>query len=483
MYFYTNAHAVGNNVLVRGYDNGKQFFKKILYSPTLYIPTKDLESQYKTLDNAPVEPKKFQTIRDAKQFVQRYQGVNNFDIYGNFRFTHTYLNEEFPGKVVFDKSLIRVANIDIEVKSDDGFPSPTDAFAPITAITLEYNNVFYAISCGDYTPKDKNVKYLKCKDEKDLILKFLKLWNKIKPDVVTGWNITFFDIPYLINRTTNILGKRVAKTFSPWGLFTDRTTTIMGKTQQLFDIVGIAVLDMLEIYKKFTQEKRESYKLNYIAHVELNERKIDYSEYRTLYDLYEKNFEKYIDYNIHDTRLVQRIDQKGGFIDLVLTAAYDAKVNYSDVFTQIRLWDTIIHNYLLDRKIVVPQKKKTPKNHPYEGAYVKDPQVGMHEWIVSFDLVSLYPHLHMQYNLSPETIIEDIHIDKHIKVKDVISGKVKNDTEYALAANGYYFDKSKQGFLPEIIETMFNDRARAKKKMLQTYKDIESIKKELKKRT
>ncbi len=302
-------------------------------------------------------------------------------------------------------------------------------------------------------------------------MRFIEMLEETSPDIVTGWNIQFFDIPYLNNRITILMGENTAKRLSPWRRIGERTTTIHNKQQTAFDLVGIAILDYIELYKKFTYSQQESFSLNHIAFLELGEKKLDYSEVENLHQLYRTNFQKFIEYNIHDVELVDRIDAKMQLIDMALALAYDAKVNYTDVFTQVRMWDTLIHNELIEQNIVVPQNVRTPKDEQYAGAYVKDPIVGMHEWVVSFDLNSLYPHLIMQYNVSPETIVEGRHTS--ISIDNLLNSEYQAQGEYCMAANGHYFKRDKQGFLPAMMQRMYDDRSLYKKKMIEAQKAYE----------
>jgi DNA polymerase elongation subunit (family B) len=156
---------------------------------------------------------------------------------------------------------------------------------------------------------------------------------------------------------------------------------------------------------------------------------------------------------------------------MALALAYDAKVNYNDVFTQVRMWDTLIHNDLIEKNIVVPQNAHTSKDSQFAGAYVKDPIIGMHEWVVSFDLNSLYPHLIMQYNISPETIVEGRHTS--ISIDNLLNSEYQAQGEYCMAANGHYFKRDKQGFLPAMMQRMYDDRSLYKKKMIEAQKAYE----------
>jgi DNA polymerase elongation subunit (family B) len=469
MKFYTHFSKLGNNILVRGYNNGKRFSDKVEYNPTLYLQSKD--GEYRTLDGQSLAAVSQGTMRDATEFMKRYEDVDNFKVYGSTNFPYVYINEAYPGKVDYDPSQIKIANIDIEVGSENGFPEPASASEPITAITFKIAGHFYVFGCGDYDNNRDDVTYLKCRDENNLIMRFLDMWEETSPDIVTGWNIQFFDIPYMNNRITKLMGENTAKRLSPFRRIGERTTTIHNKQQVAFDLVGIAILDYIELYKKFTYSQQESFSLNHIAYLELGEKKLDYSEVESLHQLYKTNFQKFIEYNIHDVELVDRIDAKMQLIDMALALAYDAKVNYTDVFTQVRMWDTLIHNELIEQNIIVPQNVRTPKDEQYAGAYVKDPIVGMHEWVVSFDLNSLYPHLIMQYNVSPETIVEGRHTS--ISIDNLLNNEYQAQGEYCMAANGHYFKRDKQGFLPAMMQRMYDDRSLYKKKMIESQKAYE----------
>jgi len=469
MKFYTHFSKLGNNILVRGYNNGKRFSDKVEYNPTLYLQSKD--GDYRTLDGQSLAPVSQGTMRDATEFMKRYEDVDNFKVYGSTNFPYVYINEAYPGKIDYDPEQIKIANIDIEVGSENGFPEPASASEPITAITFKIAGHFYVSGCGDYDNNRDDVTYIKCRDENNLIMRFLDMWEETSPDIVTGWNIQFFDIPYLHNRINKLMGENTAKRLSPFRRIGERTTTIHNKQQTAFDLVGIAILDYIELYKKFTYSQQESFSLNHIAFLELGEKKLDYSEVESLHQLYRTNFQKFIEYNIHDVELVDRIDAKMQLIDMALALAYDAKVNYTDVFTQVRMWDTLIHNELIADNIVVPQNVHTAKDEQYAGAYVKDPIVGMHEWVVSFDLNSLYPHLIMQYNVSPETIVEGRHTS--ISIDNLLNNEYQASGEYCMAANGHYFKRDKQGFLPAMMQRMYDDRSLYKKKMIEAQKAYE----------
>jgi DNA polymerase elongation subunit (family B) len=479
MDFYTHVNQRGDKIYVRGYKNGKreQFVEQ--YHPYLFIQKQD--GKYKTLDDKNVDKVNFDSIKEAKDFISRYSDVSNMDIYGLTNFAYTYIFDNFKGEINYDPKIVRVGNIDIECAADEGFPDIQKADKEITAITLRVNGINYVFGCGDFISNDSSVKYLKCRTEHDLLAKFIMAWQSLDIDVITGWNIEFFDMPYLINRIKNLLGLTEAKKLSPWGILNERMVEFKGKENQSYEPVGVSVLDYYQLYRKFTFGNQESYKLNYISQIELGEKKVDYSEHGNLLDLYKNNYQKFIEYNIQDVMLVEKLDDKMKFIELVLAFAYDAKVNYVDTMTTVRPWDIIIHNYLLERNIVIPQFSKQADFDALVGGYVKEPKHGLSKWVVSFDLNSLYPHLIMQYNISTETFtgkvdlpsIDQMIEDEHINYsKSGLDGKI----DLAIAANGCTYRKDKQGFLPALMEKMYNSRSEFKKKMIDAKKRYEETK-------
>ena len=487
MKFYTNIYARGDNIYVRGYENGKrvQFVEK--YKPYLFLPKNkdDGKIEYRTLNGRPMSKMQFDSIRDAKDFVEKYKEVDNFDFFGLTNFQYVFMYDYYPQMIEYDPDLVSVVTLDIECAADEGFPSIQLANKEITAITLRKKGYNVVLGCGEFKSSDKNTLYIKCKNETELLEKFIQTWSKLNPDIVTGWNIDMFDIPYLINRIKRVLGDGEEKTLSPWRIVYDREIIrgksgarggkeIESRVDVVYDIIGVTSLDYLQLYKKFSFGNQESYKLDYIAQVELGERKVDYSEYGNLLELYKKDFQKFIEYNIHDCVLVERLDDKLKFIEQVMALAYDAKVNYVDTMTTVRPWDVIIHNYLLDRRIVIPQFKKKSMMTHLVGGYVKDPKIGMSKWVVSFDLNSLYPHLIMQYNISPETFAGRIEFPS---IDYMLDGTWEyRDGMVAYAANGCTYRKDKQGFLPALMEKMYNDRTEYKKKMIEAKKRYEQTK-------
>jgi len=478
MKFYTSVNTLGNKILVRGVDTERgDFIRREEFKPTMYVTGKKGETKFRTLEGEPVYDIKPGTIKETRDFVKNYSDVSGFKVHGIDQFDVQYICEQWPDTIDFDPTKVRTYNIDIEVESDQGFPHPDKALSIINAITI-YDNIddtYYTWGFtpwkkedGEYADSDLKIVYTQCKDEVELLTDFLQFWQKEPPHVVTGWNIDGFDIPYIINRYARIFGSNEPKKFSPFGWVKERTTkTKFGKDQLVYDILGVQSLDYIKLYKKFTYKMQESYRLDYIGHVELGENKLSYEEEGSLLQLSRINPQKFIDYNIKDVELVKRLDDKMKLIDLAMTMSYDAKINYEDVFGTVKQWDAIIYDYLKRKNIVPPPKVNSGKTEQYAGAYVKAPITGKHEWIVSFDLNSLYPHLIMNYNISPETIVgfkSGVTVDKLLH-QEVDLSELKRDNT-TVAPNGTVYTRNKRGFLPDLMEKIYNERKIFKGKML-----------------
>lgn len=498
MSFYTNVYLHKNEFLIRGYDGGKRIQHTVPATPWLFVNNSRVGGEeFKTLQGKSVYKKTFESIYDARAYVKDNQGVHGIELYGMTNWLYPFINEQYSGIIDYDANLISVTTIDIETDSEGGFPDIATADKQIITITVRRKDKSVALGFFDFVPEDENVTYIKCTDEVDLLNKFILVWRstQFNPDIVTGWNVEFFDMPYIINRITRIMGAESAKKLSPWGILTEREAEINGKTFNIPVIVGITILDYLQLYKKFSFTMQESYKLDHIANVVLGERKLDYKElgYENLAEFYKKDFNNFVKYNIRDVDLVYRMDDKLKFIEQVYALAYDAKVNYLDTFTSVRMWDVIIHNYLHGQNIAVPMfdPQEREGQEGIEGAYVKDPQVGMHKWVISFDLNSLYPHLIMQYNISPETYKGTFaHLNTADGVDKILNGAlndmgVRNELltcNYTVAATGCYFDRDRQGFLPKLMDMMYNDRVVFKKQMIEAKKKYEAVETEIKRR-
>lgn len=482
MKFWTSASLYGDNVYLREYDNGRLITDTFPIKPYLFV--EDPVGEYVNLDGIPCSKMGFSGWRDARDFLKQYEGVSNKPVYGLSQFLYTFLNDRYPGEVEYDPSLIRRGSLDIETRADAGFPDVETANKAMTAITLSIRRggerKIAMFGYGVYRPTHPEVKYYMCEDEKHMLKTFLEVWSDPEwtPEVLTGWHIEGFDIPYMVRRISRVLGPEYVKRLSPFGVVREREITrgqTVGQktsTQVVYEFIGVSVIDYLQLYKKFSFKNQESYKLDHIAFVELGKRKKDYSQYASLDDFYLKSFQGFMDYNLEDTILVDELDDKMGLIDLVLAFAYDAKVTFNDTMTTTRPWDVIIHNYLLDKGIVVPQSLGSSYNGSIVGGYVKEVNPGMYECVASFDFTSLYPHLIMGWNISPETYIGrvDFNVDESMArgtlIQDILALKPLLDEKDAiLAGNGCLFSRKRKGFLAVLMQKMYNDRDEYKKNM------------------
>ena len=472
MSFYTNVNLIGNNLLYIGYEDGQRIQRKFKFSPTLYVVSNQI-TDYKTLDGRYAKPIRFNTVGEARDFKDKYKDVENFEVHGYDRFLYQYISEEFSDEVDYDIKTLKITSLDIEVACENGFPNVRECAEQLLAITVQdyQTRKLKVFATRDYHNTRKDVDFIYCDDEKHLLQCFLAYWQTDFPDVLTGWNVELYDIPYICGRLERLFGEKELKMMSPWGMVKSEEIEIKGRTNILYNLMGINVLDYMDLYKKFTYTNQESYRLDHIAFVELGQKKLDHSEYENFKDFYTKDWQKFIDYNIKDVELVLQLEEKMKLLELAVALAYDAKVNLKDVYYQVRMWDTLIYNFLGQRNIVVPPAKRSNKDEKYAGAYVKEPIPGKYEWVVSFDLNSLYPHLIMQYNISPETLWESRHpsasVDRLLEQTDRI------DPKFATCANGAQYRKDIHGFLPEMMQKIYDERVQSKKLMLIAKQEYE----------
>jgi len=471
MNFYKNIVEYKGKLFVRGILEGQEFQEKVDFSPTFFTLT-NKESKHKNLQGQYLQPTVFQSIAKAREFRKTYDNSNS-PIYGMERFAYQYISNEYRDDIDWQKDKIKIFTIDIETSCENGFPDIDNPIEELLCLTVknQTNKQILTWGTGDFVTDREDVTYVKCDSEKELIKEFMSFWMKNYPDIITGWNCKFFDIPYLLGRISRLTDNKVIRKLSPWGLVEKKEVIVRGRPKTVFSIMGIAMLDYIDLYQKFIPVSQESYKLDYIGKVELGIGK-DEMPYETFREWYTNDFQSFVDYNIQDVEIVDRLEDKLKLIELILTMAYEAKVNYDDVFSQVRVWDVLIYNYLRKEHIVVPEKSEQVKDSKYDGAYVKEPMTGMHDWIVSFDINSLYPHLIMQYNISPEKIVgmnpEGTSVNKLLSRKlnlDHLKGQ-----DVCMTPNGATFKRDNAGFLPRLLDEMYQDRVVYKKKMMEAKK-------------
>ena len=487
--FYTNVRQWGNKILVRDVHEGKKRNRKEAFEPILFVRKRGEgaaeELEYRDIYGNPLQPFFFDSIKEAKEFIERYKDIPQFAIYGNTQFAYQYITELYPNDIQFDLDALTIFTIDIETSSTYGFPSLDTCAEEVLLITLQDARTKDIITFGtnpfdptkiQHVKNAGRVQYVTCDDEITLLRQFLKFWEREQPEIVTGWNIELFDIPYLFRRITAVLGESEAKRLSPWNIVQEKQVEVKGRQHTIYDLYGVSVLDYLALYRKFTQGEQESYKLDHIAAVELGRNKLE-SNYETFREFYTSDWHNFVEYNIIDVELVDALEDKMRLIELAVTMAYNAKCNFADVFSAVRTWDCILYNHLWERHIVIPQKEEH-QGKRIVGGYVKEPIPGKYGWVCSFDAASLYPSIIMQYNMSPETLVPEHRYE--VMPQDFLEGTFHGEEEirtknYAVAANGFCYRRDRKGVFPEIVEKLFAIRAEYKKKMIQAEREANQL--------
>lgn len=480
MKFYTNVAVVGSNVLVREIVDGIPNMRKHVWRPTIYVNGKPKLStkQFTALDGHTVYALQPGTIPECRSFIDQYKDVDGFEIYGQLNWSLQYMHEYKPIGARYD--LIQMWAIDIETASaiDDkgvsSFPNPKTTEGEIKLITLINMHSGEKFTFGD-APYDGNcTHYTNGGNEFTMLKLFVQFWESKKIDIITGWHILGFDIPYLYGRIMRVLGEEWVKKLSPWGKVSCKSREYMGKTEYLVSLTGISILDYLDLYKKYIFTPQESYALQHIATSELGHTKMDHSEFKTFDEFWQKNWSKFVEYNVTDAELVKQLNDKLNLINIVLTMAYDAKLNYEDVSSPVKLWDAITANHCLEKGIVVPQNSHGIVQQ-LDGAYVKDPVVGWYKSVASLDATSLYPSIIMTNNIGPDTYIGN----NGMTIDDFLDGKISEDSEkYVVTPAGAVYSRDKQGILAELVEKYMTQRKYAKTEMLrleQEYEDTKDI--------
>mgnify|MGYP001293495443 FL=1 len=472
--FYTSVCLLGDDILIRGYEHGDPVQYREKSRPTLFLVpnAQQKTSKYRTLDGRYAFPKQFDGAREAREFIKTYEGASGLEVHGYERYVYQHIAQKWQGEIDYDMSKMKIWTIDIEVACENGFPDVQASAEEMLCITMKNFNTKETITWGtrEFVPPE-GIEYRVFWTEQEMLQDFHAWWNQNTPDIITGWNNNLYDIPYICRRIERVLGEKWKKSLSPWNRVIDREIKMMGRTNIAYEITGVAILDYLDLYKKFTYTNQESYRLDHIAMVELGDKKLDHSEFENFKDFYTSDWQRFVEYNIHDVNLVDMLEDKMKLIELAVTMAYDAKVNLEDVYSQVRMWDTLIYNDLKGRNIVVPPRLTTKKDDKYAGAYVKEPIPGSYDWVVSFDLNSLYPHLIMQYNISPETLLDERH--PTVTVDKILNQEIVFDGDGCVCANGAQYRKDILGFLPEMMQRIYDERTIYKKRMLAAKQDLE----------
>lgn len=482
---YTYVFPWGNKILSRGIlPSGDRFTTKVDYCPTFFIySNKKKDTKYSDIHGIPVYDIHPGTIKECKEFISKYDNVHDYEILGMRNYQLQFISDNFPHDIQFNSEHLTVYTIDIETTTDYGFPDATNPREEILLITVfdSTDKKYHLFTSRNTILDDKllidndidiNDVIIHLSDtEADLLRDLITKWQYKFPDVITGWNTNLFDIPYLVGRISTVLGNEYTNKLSPWGIIHDRKIKIGERELLSYNIIGCNHLDMIDLMKKYTYGGRESWKLDDVAYTELGKRKLEYDG--SFADHYTKDWDHFCAYNLIDVALVNDLDAKFKFIDLAFTIAYMVKVNPDDIFGSLKIWDAMIYNYLRQKNVVIPVDHYRQKV-AFEGAFVKEPAIGKHDWVVTLDLASLYPHLIKMFNMSPETIVPD---SMAVYVPGILAKEYDTtflvDKNITMACNGSMYSREKTGIIPDLMTKLYSDRSKAKKKMLKYQQEFE----------
>ena len=471
--YYTSVSVRYGKVLYRGYsvdENGmkRRTHAKLAYGPTLYLECNDTESPFKSLYGKPLQEKRFDSIPEAREYIKSYKDVREIYGYAQNRFEYAFLAQAFPDILEVGIDDVTVGTIDIETTVEHGKMDTVNVPEEILLITYQNLRTKKLITWGSRLAKVEN--YVLCKDESDLLRKFIRHVSEDDPDILTGWHSNGFDIPYIINKSNKLLGEEETNKLSPFGIIEMQEEDIKGKTVQKFTIVGRSCLDMLEIYKKFTFVKRESYKLENIATTELGVGKLE-NPWSSFREWYEQDFTQFTKYNQIDVLRVSELEDKLGLISLVMSLAYLTKSNLTDCYSPVKYWECYILSTLSNENIFCSLTRQHSASESLDGAYVMDVVPGFYDWIISIDGASLYPSIIRGLNMSPDTILgkNECTIDSMLTSTIPFKG-----SSYTVAANGAMFSNANEGVMPRLVGNVLNGRSVAKKAMLIAKQEYEN---------
>jgi DNA polymerase elongation subunit (family B) len=478
------------------YENGVKVHKKLPAPLYFYYKDKALKnSEFTTIYGDPARKIECNTWGEYKKKVERLKATglelyeSDVPIETKFIISH-YLGQELKVPK-FD-----IWYLDIEVHSEKGFPKPEDAEAPITILTIwsSKDNQYYIFAEKDFDGKfldDAGEAYSKFiyDSEEKLLRAFMRFLLNKHPDFLSGWNSNFFDIPYIVNRIKRLFNEDAATGLSPIGVVREIEQTLKnGKVKKTYMIGGISTVDLLEVFKTYTFSAKPSWKLDSIAEEELGEKKLSYEG--TLVDLY-KSWQKYVEYNVHDVRLLKKLEAKKGFLNILFSFCYGCHVPFESYQKTVRVLDGAFLSKLAEERIVLPDVNRDLEATKFPGGYVKDPIKGLHEWTVSFDATSLYPSIMIGWNISPETKVGKVDGGSVSDLRKLIGGKevedyqvrfsgldmsikelaeLIKDNKFCLGGNGAVYKQDKVGIVPRFVDEWFKKRKAYKKMMLEAEK-------------
>lgn len=474
-------------------ENGKRIKVENSFEPYLYVESLNWDGpgQATSIFNTNLKKISF------KNSYERYKFTNETSItrlFHNIGIEQQYLIDTFSSTVdspEFSQHPLKIWYLDIEVYAKDEFPTADKAKYPINLITIydSLEKTYYTWGLQQYKPKKSNSKYVYCKTERELLLNFLSFMKKDHPDIITGWNIEQFDIPYIINRYINVFDKEKAQEISPVNalFYREAIAEKFGKTLGRWIIYGMSCIDYLEAYRTFTPGEKESYSLNFISELELGEGKLAINA-TNLANLSETDWEQFVDYNIQDVELVVRLEEKRNILKLVRILAYKGLTQFERALGKVAIVTGAVALQAAKQGFIIPTFKNDKVRDEYNGGFVKEPDKGLRKAVVSYDANSLYPSVILSLNISPETKIGKItnKTDSDVTIrltngKDVVLStekftKLLQKEQLSVSKYKILYTQKFKGVVPNLIDRLYKERVEAKNISLKHKADIEKYK-------
>ena len=459
------------------------------FEPYLFIENKD-GSDAVSIFNTPLKRLKFNNQYERARYVKDTPLTR---LFYNINVEQQFLLDTFKNEVDkpnFGNHPLKIFYLDIETYATDHFSTPEEASDPINLITIfdSLEQKYYTWGCKNYSTLEEDVTYFKCKNEQDLLRSFVKFWKNDPPDIVTGWNIHGYDIPYIMNRLTIIFDDQYNKKLSPVEriqFIENASVNKLGRQIDRWVIKGVSTLDYMELYESLCGGKRESMSLNYISEFELGDSKIAIGS-TSLSTLADTDWFKFVDYNIQDVRLLIKLENKLKYLKLAQNLSYRGFIPFEKSMGKVSMITGAVAHQALKQKLIIPTFKVENIKQKFAGGFVYEPVPGLYENIVTYDANSLYPNTIITLNISPETKVGKIieRNDGEIKIR-LINGKemsltyeqfekiIEKEKLCVTKANILYTQKFK-GVVPNLIDRLYQDRVDAKNKMLEAKKEFDN---------
>jgi DNA polymerase elongation subunit (family B) len=474
-------------------EDGKRCIHTYPYIPYLYIDSANGKST--SIFGSKVSRKTFNSNYERRDFVEQNPRRK---FYENVTPVQQLLLDTFWDKNEdedFNKFPLKIYFVDIEAVSRSKYSEPKDPKDPINVITVydSLTKIFHVWGQEPYNPKDDDVRYYHCKSEESLLTRFIDFMKKDPPDIFSGWFSEFYDLPYIANRINVVLGPDMACELSPTKRHYIREVRNEKNPEKMDDIhyiEGISCIDYYKVYKKFSNGERESYKLGYIGEYELDETKVDYGDI-SLYQFMKDDWDRFVDYNIQDVRLLVKLDEKLKYFEQIRSLAYLGCTTFEPALKTIAvvLGASIITARKNGKKLYTTVRQD-PKSNP--GGFVTEPKIGHHETIVSFDANSLYPNLMITLNMSPETKLGLFNKNKNGDIDITLSNgklftkkvddfmRICKEQKWALSKSGVIFSQNKKGIYPELVDGLYKKRVKIQKEMEKIEKELYDIENKIK---